>query len=68
MGLGARLPRLSALYVREKTWKLLEQNNPEDWQEDLAKKEASRDRTIPHLQYEDKVVEVLEDQAARGKS
>ena len=41
VGPGARLPRLPTLCARKRKWKLREQNNPDDWQEDLAGRRGS---------------------------
>ena len=63
VGPGVRLPRLSALYANKRRWKLPEQNA-----EDEEKGDGIWRSNFASLSpVEDKVIAVLEDQAARGQ-
>ena len=67
VGPGSRLPRLPALYAKKKRWQLPEQRYPEDpdgFPNDGESVWRSNYSSLGPL--EDKVREVLEDQATRG--
>ena len=68
VGPGARLPRLPALYARKKKWRLPEQADPLDYQEEYCSTERIWRRNYASVsELTDKVLAVMEDQAERGQ-
>ena len=68
VGPGARLPRLPALYHRKRKWRLPQQSDPLDYQEDRDDAEAVWRRNYSSLnELSDKVLEVMADQSKRGQ-
>ena len=68
VGVGARLPRLPALYRRKKRWRLASQSDPHDYLDDKAGAEGAwRSNYASIDELADKVEEVMEDQAMRGQ-
>ena len=68
VGPGARLPRLPALYARKKKWRLPEQADPLDYQEEKCSTERIWRRNYASVsELTDKVLAVMEDQAERGQ-
>ena len=68
IGVGARLPRLPALYKRKKKWRLASQSDPHDYLDDKAGSEGAwRSNYASIDELADKVEEVMEDQAERGQ-
>ena len=68
VGVGARLPRLPALYRRKKKWRLASQSDPHDHLDDKAGAEGAwRSNYASIDELADKVDEVMEDQAMRGQ-
>ena len=68
IGVGARLPRLPALYKRKRKWRLSTQADPSEYLELKAGSEGVwRSNYASIRELEDKVEEVMEDQASRGQ-
>ena len=68
VGPGARLPRLPALYAKKTSWRLPEQYNALDYQEERAASEGVWRRNYSTVQgLADKVEAVLDDHAVRGQ-
>ena len=68
VGPGARLPRLPALYKPKTKWRLTDQGDPEDYQEEeLAGDPSWRKNYSSLAALADKVRDVLEDQSRRGQ-
>ena len=68
VGPGARLPRLPALHARKKKWRLPEQADPLDYQEEKCSTVRIWRRNYASVsELTDKVLAVMEDQAERGQ-
>ena len=68
VGPGARMPRLPALYKAKKKWRLASQANSQDYLDDEEATEGKWRRNYSSVsQLADKVIEVMEDQTARGQ-
>ena len=68
VGPGARLPRLPALYLPKKKWRLPQQMDPSDYVEPEADADTVWRQNYSTLaEHADKVIEVMEDQASRGQ-
>ena len=68
VGPRARLPRLPAQYARKKKWRLPEQADPLDYQEEKCSTERIWRRNYASVsELTDKVLAVMEDQAERGQ-
>ena len=68
VGPGARMPRLPALYKPKKKWRLASQANSQDYLDDEEATEGKWRRNYSSVsQLADKVIEVMEDQTARGQ-
>ena len=68
VGPGTRMPRLPALYKPKKKWRLASQADALDYLEHAPDKEGVWRRNYSSLQaYEQQVLEVMYDQAARGQ-
>ena len=67
VGPGARLPRLPALYPAKKRWRLTEQGDPRNYLEQVNTVSMWRTNCASLDVFSDKVLTVLEDQAARGQ-
>ena len=67
VGPGARLPRLPALYPAKKRWRLTEQGDPRNYLEQVNTVSMWRTNYASLDVFSDKVLAVLEDQAARGQ-
>ena len=68
VGLGARLPRIPALYPRMEKWSLLTQMDPLDYLEEQSGGEAVwRQNHSSREAHTDQVLEVMHDQANRGQ-
>ena len=68
VGPGARLPRLPALYEKKTSWRLPEQFNALDYQEERAAAEGVWRSNYSSLAgLADKVEAVMDDQAERGQ-
>ena len=67
VGLGARLPKLPALYPAKKRWRLPEQGDPRSYPEQVDKVRTWRTNHASLNARTDKVLEVLEDQATRDQ-
>ena len=68
VGPGARLPRLPSLYTRKKKWRLTEQTDLLDYQEEKSSTEGIWRRNCSTLvEFTEQVLAVMEDQAERGQ-
>ena len=67
VGPRARLPRLPALYPAKKRWRLTEQGDPRNYLERVNTVSMWRTNYASLDVFSDKVLAVLEDQAARGQ-
>ena len=68
VGPGARLPRLPALYKPKTKWRLTDQGDPEDYQEEeLAGDPSWRKNYSSLAALANKVKDVLDDQSRRGQ-
>ena len=68
VGLGARLPRLPALYRPKRKWRLADQDDPNDYREEELAGDPLWKKNFPTLAaLSDKVKDVLDDQSERGQ-